>query len=106
MSPDYLSNTFAALADPSRRARLIARRREAQWRFTNPLCEVDRRPGGSIRIHMPGLDGAIYPMTGVFCEIVPPERRCHTSRDMEQGWSQSIERLAAYVPIKSKEQSA
>ncbi len=42
--------------------------------FTNPVCEVDPRPGGAIRIHMRGPDGAIYPMTGVYQEIVEPER--------------------------------
>ena len=37
--------------------------------FTNPVCEVDVRPGGAMRIHMRGPDGTIYPMTGVFQEI-------------------------------------
>src|SRR6267154_1435665 len=50
----------------------------AQWwgpkDFTNPVCEVDVRPGGSMRIHMRGPDGTVYPMTGVFQEIVEPER--------------------------------
>jgi Activator of Hsp90 ATPase homolog 1-like protein len=42
----------------------------AQWwrprGFTNPVCEVDVRPGGAIRIHMRGPDGTVYPMTGVY----------------------------------------
>lgn len=37
--------------------------------FTNPLCELDVRPGGSLLIHMKGPDGVIYPMTGEFKEI-------------------------------------
>jgi uncharacterized protein YndB with AHSA1/START domain len=60
---------FAAWTDP---------RHVAQWwgpkDFTNPVCEVDARPGGAIRIDMRGPDGAVYPMTGTFRELVPPER--------------------------------
>jgi uncharacterized protein YndB with AHSA1/START domain len=50
----------------------------AQWwgpkGFTNPVCELDVRVGGAIRIHMRAPDGVVYPMTGVFEEIVEPER--------------------------------
>jgi uncharacterized protein YndB with AHSA1/START domain len=50
----------------------------AQWwgprGFTNPVCEVDARPGGEMRIHMRGPDGSVYPMTAVFKEVVEPER--------------------------------
>ncbi len=42
--------------------------------FTNPVCEVDARPGGAIRIDMQGPDGNVYPMTGQFLEIAAPER--------------------------------
>jgi uncharacterized protein YndB with AHSA1/START domain len=42
--------------------------------FTNPVCELDPRPGGAIRIHMRGPDGTVYPNRGVFHEIVEPER--------------------------------
>jgi len=121
----------------------------AQWwgptGFTNPVCEVDARPGGAIRIHMRAPDGNVYPMGGVFREVVPPERivflsyaldeaerpflRCSTRwcwrrwvektvqtltarvvktsgdpsrflrhlEGMQQGWTQSLERLAAHV---------
>ena len=45
----------------------------AQWfgprGFTNPVCELDVRVGGSIRIVMRGPDGNDYPMTGVFREV-------------------------------------
>jgi uncharacterized protein YndB with AHSA1/START domain len=124
----------------------------AQWwgpnGFTNPVCELDVRPGGAIRIHMRAPDGTIYPMTGTFQEIVEPERIVFVSAaldqkgqpmfevlttvtfaeqggktkqtmrarvikmtpqaapyiaGMEQGWTQSLERLAAYVATKSKE---
>jgi len=115
----------------------------AQWwgphGFTNPVCDLDVRPGGAIRIHMRGPDGTVYPMTGVYQEVVEPERLVFTSAaldadgnpmfevlttvtfaeqggktkqimrarvinttaqaapyiaGMEQGWTQSLERLA------------
>jgi uncharacterized protein YndB with AHSA1/START domain len=42
--------------------------------FTNPVCELDARPGGAIRIHMRAPDGTVYPMTGEYREVVEPER--------------------------------
>src|SRR6266403_1047048 len=42
--------------------------------FTNPVCEVDPRVGGAIRIHMRAPDGTVYPMTGRFVEIDRPHR--------------------------------
>jgi uncharacterized protein YndB with AHSA1/START domain len=42
--------------------------------FTNPVCEVNVRPGGVIRIHMRGPDGTVHPMTGVYREVVEPKR--------------------------------
>jgi uncharacterized protein YndB with AHSA1/START domain len=47
--------------------------------FTNPVCEIDPRPGGAIRIDMRAPDGTVYPMTGVFREVVEPERLVFTS---------------------------
>jgi uncharacterized protein YndB with AHSA1/START domain len=46
--------------------------------FTNPVCEADAKPGGAIRIHMRAPDGVVYPMTGEFLEVVPPERLVFT----------------------------
>ncbi len=50
----------------------------AQWwgphGFTNPVCEVDARPGGKLRIVMRAPDGSDYPMTGEFQEVVKNER--------------------------------
>ncbi len=51
--------------------------------FTNPVCEVDLRPGGAILIHMRGPNGVIYPMTGVYQEIVKPERLIFKSAAMD-----------------------
>ena len=134
---------FKAWTDP---------KRVAHWwvpqGFTNPVCELDARPGGAIRIHMRGPDGTVYPMTGVYQEVVEPERLVFTSAaldekghplfevlttvtfaeqgaktkqilrarvikstaqaapylaGMEAGWTQSLERLSAFVATKSKE---
>jgi uncharacterized protein YndB with AHSA1/START domain len=56
----------------------------AQWwgpkGFTNPVCELDVRPGGAICIHMRGPDGTVYPTTGVYQEVVEPERLVFTER--------------------------
>jgi uncharacterized protein YndB with AHSA1/START domain len=51
--------------------------------FTNPVCEVDVRPGGAIRIHMRAPDGKIYPMTGTFLEVIEPERLVFTSAALD-----------------------
>lgn len=42
--------------------------------FTTTLCEIDLRPGGGLKIHMRGPDGAIYPITGTYREVVRPSR--------------------------------
>jgi len=52
--------------------------------FTNPVCEVEVRPGGAIRIDMRAPNGIVYPMTGVFHEIVVPERLVFTSFALDQ----------------------
>lgn len=53
-------------------------RHMAQWwgphGFTNPVCEMDVRPGGSWRIVMRAPDGSEHPARGVYREVVPPER--------------------------------
>src|SRR5215475_16096078 len=49
----------------------------AQWfgprGFTNPVCELDVRAGGSLRIVMRGPDGNDYPMKGEFRVVSEPE---------------------------------
>ena len=47
--------------------------------FTNPVCELDTRPGGKIRIDMRAPDGIVYPMIGTFHEIEKPERLVFTT---------------------------
>jgi uncharacterized protein YndB with AHSA1/START domain len=50
----------------------------AQWwgphGCTNPVCEIDPRVGGKLRIHMRGPDGTTHQMEGVVRDIVAPER--------------------------------
>ena len=47
--------------------------------FTNPICEMDVKPGGALRIVMRAPDGADHPMRGIFREIVEPERLVFTN---------------------------
>ena len=52
--------------------------------FTNPVCELDARVGGEIRIHMRAPDGVVYPMKGVFEEIDEPERLVFISTALDE----------------------
>jgi len=47
--------------------------------FTNPVCRLDPRPGGELRIDMKAPDGTIYPCYGQVREVVAPERLVFTS---------------------------
>jgi uncharacterized protein YndB with AHSA1/START domain len=42
--------------------------------FTNPVCEMDLRPGGAWRHVMQSPDGVRYAINSIFEEIVEPER--------------------------------
>jgi uncharacterized protein YndB with AHSA1/START domain len=56
---------------------------------TNPVCELDVRPGGSIHIIMLAgkdlgdLEGQKWPMKGTFNEVIPPKRIVYTSWAIE-----------------------
>lgn len=52
--------------------------------FTAPVCEMDARQGGAIRIHMQGPDGTVYRMTGRFIEFYPPYRFHWTMTPLDQ----------------------
>lgn len=119
----------------------------AQWwgphGYTTPVCEVDLRPGGVIRLHMEGADGVRNPSNGVVKDVVENERFAFTTTwdddtgmpmiellntvtlkavgdrtemtlhtevlkitrelvpqldgGMEEGWSQSLEKMAAVL---------
>jgi uncharacterized protein YndB with AHSA1/START domain len=68
----------------------------AQWwgphSVTNPVCEIDLRPGGAHRIVMRTPDGTDYPIKGVFREIVAPERLVMTLDCSEhpQAWQDMV----------------
>lgn len=59
--------------------------------FTNPVCEVDARPGGEIRIEMQGPGGFSHPMTATIQEIKPPERFVFTAIAYGPGNQQLLE---------------
>ncbi len=69
----------------------------AQWwgprGFTAPRCELDVRPGGLIRIDMRAPNGTIYPMSGVYLEIIEPERLTYTSGALDEKGIQFFEFL-------------
>ena len=60
----------------------------ARWwgphQFTNPVCELDVRPGGSIRIDMRSPDGTIYPMSGKYLETTEPVRLMFISSALDK----------------------
>jgi len=42
--------------------------------FTIPVCELDVKVGGTIKLTMQAPDGTSFPMTGVYKEVVPESR--------------------------------
>jgi uncharacterized protein YndB with AHSA1/START domain len=48
-------------------------------RLHHPVCELDARPQGAIRINMTGPDGTVYPMGGTVHEVASPEKFVFTS---------------------------
>jgi uncharacterized protein YndB with AHSA1/START domain len=83
---------FAAWTDP---------KQVAEWwgpkGFTNPVCELDVRPGGAILIHMRAPDGVVYPMSGVYKEIVPPEKIVFTSIALDKDGKAMFENLNTVI---------
>ncbi|MFO1023348.1 MAG: SRPBCC domain-containing protein [Planctomycetales bacterium] len=53
-------------------------RHMAQWwgpaAFTNPICNIDLRPGGNYYFSMRSPAGIDYPCSGTYQEIIPNER--------------------------------
>ncbi|HTW58154.1 MAG TPA: SRPBCC family protein [Terriglobales bacterium] len=70
----------------------------AQWwgpkGFTNPRCEWNAHPNGTIRIDMRAPDGVVYPMSGVFQEIVEPERLVFVSSALDENGNSMFDVLA------------
>ena len=69
----------------------------AQWwgpnGFTNPVCELDVRVGGAIRIHMRAPDGVVYPMTGTFKEVDEPNRLVFISSALDGNGNSMFDNL-------------
>jgi uncharacterized protein YndB with AHSA1/START domain len=70
--------------------------RMAKWwgphQFTNPVCELDARPGGKWLILMRGPDGTDHPCKGVYREVTPPARLVMTvdHSDLPEEWHDMI----------------
>jgi uncharacterized protein YndB with AHSA1/START domain len=82
----FLTRVFGAPRNLVFRAWTDAQHMARWWGprgFTNPVCELEVRPGGLLRIDMRGPDGTVYPMKGVFHEIVESERLTFTSTALE-----------------------
>ena len=79
---------FKAWTDPARLARWWGPKG-----FTNPVCEVDARVGGALRIVMRSPDGSEYPMKGGFREMVAPERLVFTNIAVDSDGSHMLEGL-------------
>lgn len=71
----------------------------AKWwgpkNFSNPMCKVDAKPGGDIRIDMQGPDGTIYPMKGTFRELVRPEWLVFKSTALDENGMPVLESLSS-----------
>jgi len=65
--------------------------------FTNPLCNVDARPGGEILIHMQAPDKTVYPMDGEFHEIVAPEKLVFTTAALDKNGNRLFEVLNTVI---------
>jgi uncharacterized protein YndB with AHSA1/START domain len=60
--------------------------------FTNPICEIDLRPGGAWRIVMRGPEGEEYPIKGIYRDIAIGERLVFTMDCSEHpaGWHEAV----------------
>jgi uncharacterized protein YndB with AHSA1/START domain len=76
----------------------------AQWwgpaGFTNPVCEVDARTGGAMRILMRAPNGDDHLMTGVFHEVVPPERLVFTTTPVDPAGKPLLEGRTTVVFVE------
>ena len=79
---------FKAWTDPAHLARWWGPKG-----FTNPVCEVDARVGGALRVVMRSPDGSEYPMKGEFREVVAPARLVFTNIAIDQDGSHMLEGL-------------
>jgi uncharacterized protein YndB with AHSA1/START domain len=83
---------FEAWTDP---------RHMSQWfgpkDWTNPVCELDVKPGGAWRIVMRSPDGGEYPCGGVYREIVEPARLVFTNIALDAAGNHLLEGLTTVI---------
>ena len=51
--------------------------------FTNPVCKVDARTGGHFNIEMRAPDGVVFPMHGIYHQIIIPSLLVFTTTAFE-----------------------
>jgi uncharacterized protein YndB with AHSA1/START domain len=78
---------FAAWTEPKKLARWWG-----PHAMTNPVCEIDLRPGGRYRIVMRGPNGVEYPLKGELREVRRPERLVLTmdAEEHPAEWHQAL----------------
>lgn len=65
--------------------------------FTNPVCELDVRPGGTYRIVMRSPEGVDYPVVGEYREVIEPELLVYTDTfdAMPEEW---LDQMRSHLP--------
>jgi uncharacterized protein YndB with AHSA1/START domain len=74
--------------------------------FTNPVCELDARVGGAMRIDMRAPNGVVYPMNGVFKEIEEPERLVFISSALDDQGNAMFDVLNTVTFVEQKGKTA
>ena len=70
--------------------------------FTNPVCEWNARAGEKIFIQMKGPDNMIYPMDGIFDEIIKPEKIVFTSAALDKNGNRLFEIINTITFVEDK----
>ncbi len=73
--------------------------------FTNPRCEWSAHIGGSIYIDMTSPDGLVFPMDGVFYEVVRHERLVFISAALAKDGKRLFEVLNTIVFAEEGDQT-
>src|SRR5579864_549700 len=59
--------------------------------FMNPVCRLDPKENGAIRIIMQAPDGSRYPVSGIFREMKEPERLVFITRKEDEAGNMELE---------------
>lgn len=66
--------------------------------FTNPVCRWNAKPGGEIYIAMTAPDGMVFPLQGLFYEVMAPEQMIFTTSAFEdEEGNVQVEVLASVI---------